>query len=152
MAGFPYRPARLAFFQLSGGAKVGAGAAGAGKVAINPNNRSVVHVLMREGLIVRSCGMLTIWLLQGSRNFCDRSSSGRYQELGETGAGIHADALRTSLLVAGTALAIFLFSRKARSVDASRSKIRGWDCDIDPRNTENVRYVWRSSAAGPQVS
>jgi hypothetical protein len=84
---------------------------------INPNSYRAVGELMREGLIVRSHGMLSIFGA-GFANFLKSAvpqSAIKHWE--KQGAGIHVDALRTSLLVAGTALALFLVYTQGALVD-----------------------------------
>ena len=117
---------------------------------INPNSRSVVRVLMKEGLIVRSCGMLTIWCT-GFAKFLEAAvPQADIKSWEKQGAGIHADALRTSLLVVGTALAIFLLFTQGALLDAWVKYAAGIATSI-PAILKMFDVFRRGGAAGPQV-
>jgi hypothetical protein len=74
---------------------------------VNPNSRPDVIELMREGLVVRACGMLAIKDF-GFVQFLKRTiSRDIVKEWERQGAG-HSNTLRTSLLVTGVAVVIFL--------------------------------------------
>jgi hypothetical protein len=75
---------------------------------INPNSRGVVRELMKEGLVVRRWGMLTVKDHHFSnflKNAIPRKSIKHWEK---QGAGIHAGTLRTSLLLVGAGVAGFL--------------------------------------------
>ena len=118
---------------------------------INPNSRSVVRELMKEGLIVRSCGMLTIWGT-GFAKFLEAAvPQADIKSWEKHGAGIHADAFRTSLLVAGTALAIFLLYTQGALVDSWVKYAAGIATSI-PAILKMFDMFRRGLAPGTQVS
>jgi hypothetical protein len=90
------RPQKLALVQL------------AQEKVVNPNSRDIVRELMKEGLVVRRRGMLTAKDDQFSlflKSAIPRKSIRHWEK---QGASMHTATLRTSLLVAGVAIAGFL--------------------------------------------
>ncbi len=75
---------------------------------VNPNSRGVVRELMKDGLVVRQWGMLTI-KDRGFAHFLKSAVPCRsIKHWEKQGAGIHAGTLRTALVVAGVGIGGFL--------------------------------------------
>jgi hypothetical protein len=75
---------------------------------VNPNSRGVVRELMKDGLVVRQWGMLTI-KDHGFAHFLKSAIPRRsIRHWEKQGAGIHAGTLRTALVVAGVGIGLFL--------------------------------------------
>ena len=75
---------------------------------VNPNGRTVVHELMKDGLVVRRWGMLTIKDSRFAHFLKNAIPIKSIKHWEKQGARLHSDTLRTSLLVAGMAVAGFL--------------------------------------------
>jgi hypothetical protein len=100
---------------------------------VNPNCQGVVRELMKEGLVVQGWGMVTVKDPRFShflKNAIPRKSIKHWEE---QGAGIHAAALRTSLVVGGVGIAGFLLYTQG-------ALFNGW-----------VTYVTGLAAAVPAV-
>jgi hypothetical protein len=117
---------------------------------INPNSRSVVRELMKTGLVVRSCGTLTIRSAGFAKFLESAVSPGHIKRWESEGAGIHADALRTSLLVAGTALAVFLLYTQGALVSSWATYATGLAASI-PAFLKLFDLFRHGGAAGQQV-
>ncbi len=74
---------------------------------VNPNSRADVRELMREGLVVRACGMLAIKDFRFVQ-FLNRTISRDIIKEWESEGGGRSNTLRTSLFVTGAAVVIFL--------------------------------------------
>jgi hypothetical protein len=75
---------------------------------VNPNSRGVVRELMKEGLVVRRWGMLTVKDHHFSNFLKNAIPCKSIKHWEKQGAGIHAGTLRTSLLLVGAGVAGFL--------------------------------------------
>lgn len=75
---------------------------------VNPNSRHEVRELMREGLVVRACGMLAIRDLRFMQFLKGTISHDIIKEWESRGAG-RSNTLRTFLLVTGAAVLMFIF-------------------------------------------
>jgi len=74
----------------------------------NPNGRPIVRDLMREGLVERRCGLLAIRDDRFAEFLQCVSHTDSVEQWEGLEAGVHKDALRTSLLVVGFGVAGFL--------------------------------------------
>jgi hypothetical protein len=75
---------------------------------VNPNSRDVVRELMKERLVVRQWGMLTVRDRHFARFLKGAIPRGSIKHWEKQGAGIHAGTLRTGLMVAGVGIGGFL--------------------------------------------
>jgi hypothetical protein len=74
----------------------------------NPNSRHIVRDLMKEGLVERKCGLLTIRDSRFAEFLQGVSRSGSVEQWERLQEGVHRDTLRTSLMVVGFGVAGFL--------------------------------------------
>jgi len=84
---------------------------------VNPNSWPEIRDLMGEGLVVRACGMLAIKDLCFVQFLKRTISRDIIKEWESQGAG-HSNTLRTSLLVTGAAVVIFLLWTQGAVVNA----------------------------------
>jgi hypothetical protein len=75
---------------------------------VNPNSRAVVRELMKDGLVVRRWGMITIKDSRFAHFLKNAIPIKSIKHWEKQGARRHSDILRTSFLVAGVAVAGFL--------------------------------------------
>jgi hypothetical protein len=118
---------------------------------INPNNCHAVRELMRAGLIVRSYGMLSICGAGFAKFLKSAVTHAAVKHWEKQGAGIHVDALRTSLLVAGTVLALFLVYTQGALVDTWVKYATGLAASIPVLLKLLLDLVRRGDPAEPQA-
>ncbi len=75
---------------------------------VNPNSRGVVRELMKDGLVVRRWGMLTVKDHRFAHFLKDAIPRRSIKHWEKQGAGIHAGTLRTAMVVAGVGIGGFL--------------------------------------------
>jgi hypothetical protein len=117
---------------------------------INPNNCHAVRELMRAGLIVRSYGILNICGAGFAEFLKSAVLHGAVKRWEKQGAGIHVDALRTSLLVAGTALALFLAYTQGALIDTWVKYVTGLAASI-PVLLKLLGLLRRGDSVEPQA-
>jgi hypothetical protein len=94
--------------------------------------------------------MLSIWGAGFAKFLKSAAPRGAVKHWEKQGAGIHVDALRTSLLVAGTALALFLISTQGALVDTWVKYATGFAASI-PVFMKLLNLVRRGAPAEPQA-
>ena len=96
---------------------------------VNPNSRCDVRELMREGLVVRAFGMLVIKDARLAQ-FLKRAISRDIVKKWESQGAGRSNTLRTSLLVAGAAVVIFLLSTQGAVVNTWITYATGFAASI----------------------
>ena len=81
---------------------------------VNPNSKAVAREMINEELLRRSHGMLEVFSARFARFFKYAIPNEEIHAWEKEGAGSLRAALRTSLLIAGAAVACLFFTRRGR--------------------------------------
>ena len=117
---------------------------------INPNSRVVANELVKEGLIRRSYGMLEIGSAEFAKFLKSAIPRERIKRWEMQAMGPHTAAVRTSLLIAGVAVALFLLYTQGALVETWTKYMSAVGAAIVA--LFNVVKLVRGGASGAQPS